>query len=635
MKRFSLVSTSLSLGLAGVLWVGSSAAAAPTPTVQQMLDLKPTQRFVEYDTPPADRLTNLKTDVVAEGRAKGWVLRETNGRAFRRFMDSNRDNVVDQWIYYRDGVEVYRDVDSNFNGRADQFRWVNAGGTRWGFDSNEDGRIDGYRVLSAEEATREFVRAIVQRDFSIIEPTLVKSADARELAGVVANDRIKQLNSTARDQFAALTQRLTQLSADSQWVRFEGGVPLAIPGEAADGSRDIHVYRNALVVIQTGNEIDVIQFGELVLAGQAWKITVMPSVAAANSTVAVRSNATFANVAPTIEPVEPEAPVPSELQTLIANLQKLDEEAAKTNSVTSARYQLQRADVLEKLAEQSKTPQDRAEWQRQLTDSFVAALQVEASPDAANRLTRLLESVRAGQDDSGLAAYIAFRRLSADYTRKMQSPSAEFDAVQREWLEQLDKFVTDFPKAEDAPEALSQLGIGMEFSGKDDQARKYYQTLAESFPKSTAAPRATGAIRRLDIVGKPLQLKAAELRRGSIDVQKLQGRVVLVDFWATNCDPWKNDLPRLKEIYARYHDKGFEIVGVSLDGDKAEVAKFVQSNKISWPVAFETGGLDSSVAQEFGIIALPTQFLVGADGKVISRSVHPSQLEEELRKLLK
>ena len=50
----------------------------------------------------------------------------------RKFVDTNGDNVVDQWSYYKDGVEVYRDIDSNFNGKADQYRWFNTGGTPLG-----------------------------------------------------------------------------------------------------------------------------------------------------------------------------------------------------------------------------------------------------------------------------------------------------------------------------------------------------------------------------------------------------------------------------------------------------------------------------------------------------------------------
>ena len=76
------------------------------------------------------------------------------GVILRKFVDTNDDNIVDQWSYYKDGLEVYRDIDSNFNGKADQYRWFHTGGSRWGIDTKEDGTIDYWKSISAEEVTR-------------------------------------------------------------------------------------------------------------------------------------------------------------------------------------------------------------------------------------------------------------------------------------------------------------------------------------------------------------------------------------------------------------------------------------------------------------------------------------------------
>ena len=82
----------------------------------------------------------------------------------RQFVDSNNDNVVDTWSYFRGGLEVYRDIDANFNGKADQYRWFHTGGSRWGLDSNEDGKIDAWKTISAEEAAEEVVAALRTKD---------------------------------------------------------------------------------------------------------------------------------------------------------------------------------------------------------------------------------------------------------------------------------------------------------------------------------------------------------------------------------------------------------------------------------------------------------------------------------------
>jgi thiol-disulfide isomerase/thioredoxin len=604
------------------------------PTVQDMLALKPTQRFVDYDTPTGDQAAALKADLVTEGKAKIWVLRDPAGRIFRRFVDSDRDGVVDQWIYYREGVEVYRDIDSNSNRLADQFRWLNSAGTRWGIDANEDGKIDGYRIISPEEVTREVVRAIVLKDISLLEPLLVRPADASAVSKVVGADRLRELNAKARDQFASLTSQLQNLTNESQWVRIEATVPLLVPGDAPDGSRDVELYRDLHAVIQTGTRTDVLRFGEIVLVGRTAKIIELPSIVAARAPVLAQTQTVFNNV-PADAPAGDQT-VDKEQGELVTQLQKLDESSTKIgqNETAMVRYQLQRAELLEKLAQHAKNDDDRLEWLKQQADSLIAAAQISSAKEPQDRLARFYETVRAG-DHMALASYVAFRQISADYYRKLQASGSDFAAVQKEWLASLEKFVSEYPESEDTPEALSQLAIGCEFTGKEDPAREHYQKLVDSFPKSTQAARARGSLLRLNLVGKSFDLRATELRRGSIDIEKYAGKVVLVDYWATTCEPWKAELARLKEIYSKYRAKGFEIIGVSLDNDKNELTKFVQSAAIPWPVVYESGGLDSPLALQYGILALPTQFLVDGKGQVVSRTIHIAQLEDELKKLLK
>ena len=94
----------------------------------------------------------------------GWVVRNPHGQILREFVDTNGDNVVDRWSYFKDGIEVYRDIDSNYNGKADQCRWLNTAGTRWGIDKAEDGKIDSWKAISPEEVTAEVVLAIRDKD---------------------------------------------------------------------------------------------------------------------------------------------------------------------------------------------------------------------------------------------------------------------------------------------------------------------------------------------------------------------------------------------------------------------------------------------------------------------------------------
>src|ERR1700722_16226608 len=132
--RFVYVFTGVLLGALATL-SARAAGPIPPPTPQQMLALKPKIEGVAYSTPDADKVANLKVEkVTGKKGGSGWVLKDADGKTLRLFYDSNDDNKVDVWSYYKDGVEVYREIDTNFTGRADQYRWLNAAGTKWGID---------------------------------------------------------------------------------------------------------------------------------------------------------------------------------------------------------------------------------------------------------------------------------------------------------------------------------------------------------------------------------------------------------------------------------------------------------------------------------------------------------------------
>lgn len=147
---------------AALLNISASAADAPSPA--QALALTPIQPNVEYVVPTKEEAAQCTIRPEKENNITSWVVRNHDGEILRRFSDTNGDNVVDQWCYFQNGLEVYRDIDSNFNGKADQYRWFNTAGTRWGIDKNEDGKIDSWKVISPHEVAEQVVLAIKNRD---------------------------------------------------------------------------------------------------------------------------------------------------------------------------------------------------------------------------------------------------------------------------------------------------------------------------------------------------------------------------------------------------------------------------------------------------------------------------------------
>jgi thiol-disulfide isomerase/thioredoxin len=134
-----------------------------------------------------------------------------------------------------------------------------------------------------------------------------------------------------------------------------------------------------------------------------------------------------------------------------------------------------------------------------------------------------------------------------------------------------------------------------------------------------------------ELVGQTLELTGTTLEGAAFDWSVYRGKVVLVDFWATWCGPCIAELPNVKAAYEKYHARGFEVVGISLDQDVETLRAFVEKQQIPWTNLFDEG---HPMAKKYKIRAIPTALLVDKEGKVITHRTRGEALEQELAKLL-
>ena len=100
-------------------------------------------------------------------------------------------------------------------------------------------------------------------------------------------------------------------------------------------------------------------------------------------------------------------------------------------------------------------------------------------------------------------------------------------------------------------------------------------------------------------------------------LKEFRGKVVLLNFWATWCSPCRIEIPSMVELYKRYKDKGLEIIGVNLDKlGRSGVEQFSKEYNISFPVLLDPAG---KVGTNYGIVALPTTFILDREGKILER----------------
>jgi len=117
-------------------------------------------------------------------------------------------------------------------------------------------------------------------------------------------------------------------------------------------------------------------------------------------------------------------------------------------------------------------------------------------------------------------------------------------------------------------------------------------------------------------VGKPLDIRFTAFDGREVDLAKLKGKVVLVDFWSTSCGPCIAEMPNVKAAYEKLHDRGFEVVGISLDDKEGALRRFIQEKALPWPQHFDGKGWQNQFAVQYGIFSIPTMWLVDKRGNL-------------------
>lgn len=134
----------------------------------------------------------------------------------------------------------------------------------------------------------------------------------------------------------------------------------------------------------------------------------------------------------------------------------------------------------------------------------------------------------------------------------------------------------------------------------------------------------------------PLEITGITLDGRKVSLSDYKGKVVLIDFWATWCGPCLKEIPNVYQNYALYHNRGFEVLAVSLDKDMGDIQEFIAKNNPPWPILADMHP-DNPVkmAAKYNVRAIPTMILVGPDGKIIDPNCRGERLNARLAELFR
>ena len=196
--------------------------------------------------------------------------------------------------------------------------------------------------------------------------------------------------------------------------------------------------------------------------------------------------------------------------------------------------------------------------------------------------------------------------------------------------------------AEDLSQILSlKAGLYLQILDQPEKAAEVFKQIKHDFPQTKVGQHTDEILEKIAeqievkkiqdnlVAGKAFpDFDETDLAGQPLSVASRKGKVVLLDFWATWCSPCRIELPNVIETYKKHHADGFEIIGISLDGEKERLESFIKDKGMTWPQYFDGQKWKNKLAVKYGVNSIPATYLLDGDGRILGKDLRGEELEK-------